>query len=314
LAFTAAPLFHHAGEPCRFAPQEEEMSKAPRFVKTAALYLLAGGIAGLFLAVPPALAEDQAAKAVLTAADCVKCHQKEPQEIAANGAAHKTQIGCQDCHAGHRPSVANNIPECSNCHSGEAHYQIKGCVSCHNPHSPLDIALKGELKEVCLTCHADQGKELVASPSKHAEVSCNFCHADKHGNIPVCTDCHQPHSDKMTQADCKSCHQAHMPLTLTYGASVPSTQCAACHGQAFGLLQASPTKHRDIACVTCHADKHKTVPQCSDCHGLPHAEGMHQRFPKCGECHNIAHDLNNFPAKQEGKGAKEGKTKPGAKK
>jgi predicted CXXCH cytochrome family protein len=229
--------------------------------------------------------------------------------------AHQTQINCRDCHAGHRPMVASNIPECSNCHSGTPHFDLKGCKSCHNPHAPKDISLKGELKDVCLTCHAAQGKELVAGPSKHAQVACNFCHADKHGFVPQCVDCHQPHSTSMTQADCKSCHQAHMPLALTYGAEVQSAMCAACHGQAFNLLQASPAKHREIACVTCHANKHKTVPKCSDCHGLPHAEGMHKRFPQCGECHNIAHDLNNWPAKQDGKGAKAAPAKAtGAKK
>jgi predicted CXXCH cytochrome family protein len=292
------------------------MINVTRFSKFAPLQLLLCSAAFL-LATAMAAPAEEAAKAVLTAADCVKCHQKEPQQIAANGAAHKTEIDCQACHTGHRPAVANNIPECSNCHSGTAHFQVKDCKSCHNPHSPLDITLKGEHKEVCLTCHADQGKELVASPSKHAKLACNFCHADKHGNVPDCTKCHKPHSDKITQADCKSCHQAHMPLALTYGDKVPSNQCAACHGQAFNLLQASPTKHREVACVTCHANKHKTVPQCNDCHGLPHAEGIHKRFPKCGECHNIAHDLNNFPAKQGAKAAPAkaapAKTVPGAK-
>jgi len=33
---------------------------------------------------------------------------------------------------------------------------------------------------------------------------------------------------------------------------------------------------------------------------------MHKRFPKCGDCHNTAHDLNNWPAKQD-------KAQPGAK-
>jgi len=285
------------------------MSKTTGFLKSAALHLLICATVCLLAGAAPAYAQS-AAKAELSPADCSKCHQKEPQEIAAKGAAHQSQINCRDCHTGHRPMVANNIPECSVCHSGTAHYQVKDCKSCHNPHAPLDISLKGEHKEVCLSCHADQGKELVASPSKHAQVSCNFCHADKHGAIPACTECHQPHSDKMTQADCKSCHQAHMPMLLTYNDKVPSLQCAACHNQAFTLLQANPTKHRDLACVTCHASKHKTVPQCNDCHGFPHAEGMHKRFPKCAECHNIAHDLNNFPAKQEVKGAKPAPAKP----
>jgi predicted CXXCH cytochrome family protein len=272
------------------------MSKTHGFLQTFTWPIVCA-VVMLLVTTAPVSAQESAAKAELSAADCVKCHQKEPQEIAARGMAHQTQINCRDCHAGHRPMVANNIPECSNCHSGTPHFELQGCKSCHNPHAPKDISLKGELKDVCLTCHAAQGKELVASPSKHAQVACNFCHADKHGYVPQCLDCHQPHSAKMTQADCKTCHQAHMPLALTYGPEVQSVMCAACHGQAFNLLQASQAKHREIACVTCHANKHKTVPQCSDCHGLPHAEGMHKRFPQCGECHNIAHDLNNWPAK-----------------
>jgi len=251
--------------------------------------------------VPAGWAQEAAPKAVLADGDCVKCHEKEPAQIAAKGMAHKTEITCIACHEGHRPKVANNIPECSNCHSGSSHFKIEGCKSCHNPHSPLDISLKGELKSVCLTCHEAQGKELAANPSKHAEVACNFCHADKHGVIPECVQCHTPHSKNMTQADCKACHQAHQPLLLTYGSQTPSLQCAACHQVAYDLLMASETKHRNVSCVTCHADKHKTIPQCSDCHGMPHAAGMHQKFPKCGDCHNIAHDLNSW------------KTAPGAK-
>jgi predicted CXXCH cytochrome family protein len=248
------------------------------------------------------------AGAALTTADCQKCHDRQPQEIEAKGAAHKTAIDCLACHESHRPKVAKNIPECSNCHSGTPHYEIKGCQTCHNPHSPLEITLKGELKAVCLTCHEGPGKDLAANPSKHTEVACNFCHADKHGVIPDCISCHEPHSKQMTQADCKTCHQAHKPLALTYGTTVPSVQCAACHDQAFALLNASQTKHRDLACVACHADKHKMVPQCADCHGQPHAAGMHQKFPQCGDCHNIAHDLNNW-AGQGGAKAPQG-TKP----
>jgi hypothetical protein len=163
---------------------------------------------------------------------------------------------------------------------------------------PLEIVLKGELKAVCLTCHESQGQELTVNPSKHADVACNFCHAEKHGVIPDCTKCHKPHSADMTQADCGTCHKAHKPLELAYGPKVPSLQCAACHDEAYGQLAASKAKHQTLACVYCHANKHKTVPQCSDCHGTPHAPGMHKRFPKCGECHNIAHDLNNWAEKK----------------
>lgn len=232
--------------------------------------------------------------------DCVKCHDVQPAQIEANGSKHKTEIDCQACHEGHRPKSANNIPECSNCHSGKSHYEIKGCTSCHNPHQPLLVTLSGQQKDVCLTCHAGPGKEMAASPSKHATFACNFCHANKHGMIPNCVDCHKPHSATMTQADCATCHKAHKPKELLYGASTASTMCAACHGNVMTQLTASQAKHSQLACVTCHANKHKTVPNCSDCHGLPHGS-MHDKFPKCGACHNIAHDLNNWPKEDKSK-------------
>lgn len=289
------------------------MNNANRLMTFAPLNLLFCS-AVLVLATAMFALAQSAAKPELTAADCVKCHQKEAQEIDAKGASHKTKVDCRECHAGHRPKVANNIPECNDCHSGSAHYKVQGCKLCHNPHAPLDIDFKGEIREACLTCHVEPGEELAANPSKHAKLACNFCHADKHGNIPACTDCHEPHSAKMTAAECGSCHQAHMPLAVTFSNKTLSLQCAACHDQAFNLLQASPAKHRELACVACHAGKHKSVPACNDCHGFPHAAGMHKLFPKCGGCHNIAHDLNNWPAKKETKGNKGTKSQPGTKK
>lgn len=232
---------------------------------------------------------------VLTAADCVKCHAQQPAEIDSNGAAHKTEIDCQACHEGHRPSIANNIPECSMCHDGTSHYEVPECMGCHNPHQPLDIALEGEIKAVCETCHTGPGEQMVASPSMHAELACNFCHADTHGNIPDCVACHSPHSETMVQNDCAACHQAHKPLELTYGDDTGSALCASCHDTAYAQLAASKTKHNQVACVTCHVDQHKTVPLCSDCHGEPHAAAMHAKFPKCGDCHSTAHNLNNWP-------------------
>jgi hypothetical protein len=83
-----------------------------------------------------------------------------------------------------------------------------------------------------------------------------------------------------------------MPATVTYGAETANAHCAACHQTANQLLMASPYKHKDVACVTCHTERHKMVPACTDCHGTPHAGGIHEKFPNCGDCHSIAHDLN----------------------
>lgn len=233
-----------------------------------------------------------AEQAVLTVSDCVKCHNEQPAQIDANGASHKTEIDCQACHEGHRPSVQNNIPSCSNCHEGSEHYKVENCLGCHNPHQPLKVSITGEQKTVCVSCHAGPEKTMVASPSQHATFACNFCHADTHGNIPECVSCHSPHSESMTQANCSTCHQAHKPLDVSYPDSTASLLCAACHDTVAATLAASKAKHSQVSCATCHADKHMTIPACSDCHGQPHPKSMHERFPKCGECHNIAHDLN----------------------
>ena len=254
---------------------------------------LALGLFGTLLLNVPAQAN------VLAVSDCAKCHDQQPAEIEANGASHKTEIDCQACHEGHRPKVENNIPDCSNCHEGADHYAVGGCMGCHNPHQPLAVNLEGEHKKVCLTCHAGPGQEMASSPSKHETFACNFCHAEKHGVIPACTECHSPHSESMTAQNCATCHQAHKPLELTYPDNTASALCASCHNTAYSMLTASKAKHSQVACVTCHADKHKTVPQCADCHGEPHASGIHARFPKCGECHSIAHDLNNWSSKKK---------------
>ena len=68
--------------------------------------------------------------------------------------------------------------------------------------------------------------------------------------------------------------------------------CYACHTEVKALKEGS--KHAKLACAFCHKEKHKTVPKCQDCHGVPHPAGMMVKFGKCGECHGIAHDINNF--------------------
>lgn len=226
--------------------------------------------------------------------DCIKCHAVEPKQIAEAGAAHQTAINCLDCHIQHRPVSPSNIPVCADCHAGTEHYALTSCNGCHNPHQPLKVTLTGELKAECLTCHAQQGTEMTAKPSMHSEVSCNFCHADTHGNTPECMTCHASHSPQMVENDCSVCHAAHQPTLLEYPATTANQLCAACHGTAFDQLQATATKHSSTTCVDCHANQHATIASCTDCHGEPHAAGIHGKFPRCGDCHNTAHDLNNL--------------------
>lgn len=228
----------------------------------------------------------------LTADDCAKCHDAAPKAIEENGMAHKTSVTCTDCHVGHPPKDLDIIPQCSMCHSGESHFELEGCLNCHtNPHTPLEITLGDEVTDPCLTCHTDQIEQLRNNPSMHTEQFCTTCHT-VHGEIPDCTTCHDPHSAQMVQSDCVTCHQAHMPLQVTYPDDIDSKMCAACHDVAYNLLISNPAKHSELACAYCHKEKHKMIPKCQDCHGVPHPDAMMQKFTTCGECHNIAHDLN----------------------
>jgi hypothetical protein len=249
----------------------------------------------------------------LTNADCAKCHVKAPADVEAKGMAHKTKVTCQDCHQGHPPTVKKIIPLCGQCHEGKPHYKLGGCLQCHkNPHQPKEIVFGRDVTDPCVSCHTPQIAQLKSSPSKHSKLACSFCH-DVHGKIPQCTQCHKAHSADQVPGDCKKCHKAHMPKAVTYAGDMPSKQCAACHAKAFNLLAASKAKHKSLLCVTCHQDKHKMVPKCQDCHGVPHAAGMMSKFPKCSDCHGIAHDLNNFQ-KAPAAAPAEAVKKPAAKK
>lgn len=227
----------------------------------------------------------------LTDGHCVHCHPVQPSTIAAKGAKHRTEVGCQDCHVEHPPAGTGAVPECSMCHSGESHYDLEACGSCHtDTHAPLDIKLEGDLVAPCLTCHGQQGQEVQAHPSAHTDLACNECHS-AHRLIPECMECHEKHTQDMDFEACKTCHPVHMPLVVSYPDTTPSHYCGACHGEAVSLLQANTTKHHDLACVYCHKQKHKNVPPCQACHGEPHPARMLQKFPKCGDCHSTAHDL-----------------------
>lgn len=223
---------------------------------------------------------------------CIICHQGPATAIDTDGGKHKTKVTCLDCHDGHPPRVRDNIPECSNCHEGTPHFELQQCRDCHtNPHTPLNIILADDLTAPCLTCHTAQITQLRDNPSRHTVLACTACHRSKHGQIPDCMDCHTPHSQEMTMNDCTSCHPVHMPLVISYAEDTPSRSCAACHEDVYNKLSANTAKHSQLQCAKCHRAKHKTIPKCQDCHGLPHPAALMAKFPVCLDCHGSPHNL-----------------------
>jgi hypothetical protein len=253
------------------------------------------GISALLLSPAIASAAD-AASAELANADCAKCHAKPPADLEKDGGKHKG-VGCTGCHVGHPPEVKDNIPKCSMCHGGKPHFELKGCLGCHkNPHTPLKISFGANVTEPCLTCHTEQIKQLREHKSKHSALGCSTCH-NVHGKIPQCLQCHKPHAADMPTTECLKCHKPHMPTVVTYASDVPSKDCGACHKLVYDTLTASNAKHKTFACAFCHQAKHKMVPKCTDCHGVPHPAGIMAKFPQCEQCHYSPHDLNHWPEK-----------------
>jgi hypothetical protein len=226
---------------------------------------------------------------------CADCHAGPANDIMAAGGRHRN-VPCVACHLGRHGTATQRLQECSRCHrkAKGAHFRLDKCRGCHrNPHTPLNISF-GDIKGVCVNCHAEQVSQLRDNKSKHTALACSTCH-DVHRKVPQCTRCHKPHSPEMAVSECKKCHKAHMPKVVTYADDIPSRDCAACHEKAFDLLAAGRTRHEALACAFCHRQRHRMVPDCRGCHGSPHPEGIMAKFPECGDCHKIAHDLNNWP-------------------
>ena len=258
------------------------------------IFLVKGCCLILFLIVlrSGSFASDQP-QPVLQQEDCVKCHWFKVKTVNEAGSKHATEIGCLDCHPQHPPKGENTIVPCVLCHTGQAHFEIGDCLHCHtDPHKPL-ASLRDTLKAArreCLSCHTEVGQQMSAAPSRHAELYCTSCH-DRHGFIPGCLDCHEPHLTSQTVPDCLRCHPAHRPLQIVPAGYVPASFCQVCHKKEANDLAGTKTNHGAINCVYCHKGEHPSIPKCQDCHGLPHSTSVHSQYRDCLDCHGDAHDL-----------------------
>jgi predicted CXXCH cytochrome family protein len=139
-------------------------------------------------------------------AACNTCHPTVVQEIDTHKSAH-AGFSCSFCHEKHRYR-----PDCLDCHDPHAEgQQFENCVTCHQAHQPLTLAFTRQVENTdCGACHGDVRSTLEGGETKHAEFLCVFCHADKHGFVPACQNCHDtPHSEKLL-SKFKSCNDCHI--------------------------------------------------------------------------------------------------------
>ncbi|MBE2888102.1 cytochrome C [Geobacter anodireducens] len=238
----------------------------------------------------------------LTVTQCGQCHPSAFQDIKKDGGRHT--FTCQGCHKSfHSFNPRKNnwdeiMPKCADCHSTPSvpHVQVfTQCSECHtNPHSIARLPMTKKLTDSCAVCHAGPPAELKQYPSKHTSLACAACHTG-HGVIPSCNMCHKPHYEGQEFKTCASeCHPVHKPKQVTYAKDVGARTCGACHGKVYAAWTGTPSRHGTVNCAVCHS-RHGYIPQCGECHGLPHSKQLHDRFPKCLTCHQDAH---NPPVRQ----------------
>jgi hypothetical protein len=245
--------------------------------------------------IPPAPELYAAEPQPLTVNQCGQCHPGIFKNLKSDGARHR--FDCQRCHTtfhAYNPKKGGweaLMPKCASCHAEPHGTTFTDCASCHaNPHTPKKVVMEKRLTSACGECHVSPKEQLAKFPSKHSKLACQFCHTT-HGFKPTCFNCHKPHHQGQEQSTCASCHSVHKPLQVTYDEKAPAVTCGSCHTRVFSTWQKTPSKHGKVNCATCHQSRHRFVPQCTDCHGLPHKKEIHDHFPKCLACHLDVHDL-----------------------
>lgn len=256
--------------------------------------LAAGKKAIATVAIPPAPELYAVEPQPLAVSQCGQCHTSQFRAIRSDGARHR--FDCQKCHSTFHAFNPKKggwdalMPKCSGCHEQPHGPAVTDCLGCHaNPHAPRKVAMDARLINACPTCHAGPKEQLVQFPSKHSTLGCQRCHT-AHGFKPTCFTCHKPHTADQTAAGCTTCHQVHKPKQVTWGTDAAPAVCGSCHARVYGKWSTSPSRHGKLSCVTCHKDRHRFVPKCTDCHKGIHPQGILQHYPNCLTCHLDVHN------------------------
>ncbi|UCD24441.1 MAG: cytochrome c3 family protein [Gemmatimonadota bacterium] len=252
---------------------------------------------------------------------------------------------CQDCHGIHdvlpdsdlrAPTRTMNIPFLC----GECHREGSPVSRTHDIHQDsilqnYSLSIHGEglfrqgltVTAVCTSCHTSHQilPHTDTASSIHRNnigATCEQCHAqieqvhrqviegrlwrEQPDVIPVCVDCHQPHTIR----------------GVLYEAGAANQDCFRCHGDPdlVGVAQGdtvslyvneeaySVSEHAGTACAQCHTDVTSSLRRpcetatsevdCAVCHAeavLAHNTGIHGRLaaegdpdaPTCMDCHSV---------------------------
>ena len=234
----------------------------------------------------------------MTVLECGRCHPGQYGSLREVGGRHR--FDCRDCHElfhAYNPrknNFAELMPDCGMCHSQPHGPKQTGCLGCHqDPHAPRTKLSMEKLAGNCGDCHTGPAAQLRDFPSAHTEQACQDCHSERHGRIPACSECHDPHFPEQAPATCRECHPVHKPLQIAFSSDVQAGACEGCHDEVTANWRNTRSRHGQVNCTDCHT-RHGYLPSCTDCHEVPHSQQMLQRFTDCLGCHL---DPHNMPVK-----------------
>jgi len=283
-------------------------------------------------------------KSMHSGTDCKDCHENyNPEEIPHS--KNKVKVSCNTCHdkvkslensvhkgndcAGcHNPHNQSSVKEmkanqpamCLKCHTNKnikdfttsTHAKKNiGCEGCHKSGHDVRKISKGEVSQVCGTCHSTHQTDF--NNSIHQTVMKNG-----NKNAPTCIDCHGSHniiSSKLS-IESKSCLKCHLDEKLFPGEEKGSAKFVARYKTSIHSSIQKDGKQA-AGCVDCHGDhqiestsdpskstvKAKMMETCGKCHakeiehynnsshGQAYKNG-NKEAPTCFQCHG-EHSINS---------------------
>jgi predicted CXXCH cytochrome family protein len=171
------------------------------------------------------------------------------------------------------------------------------CDHCHEAHESNEKRLlKGKMKDVCLVCHAEFGRQMKEAAVVHAPVqldTCNSCHMPhatdnkfllKKPLPDLCIGCHVKIANKHNDSKVK-----HKPLVQTLG-------CSGCHSSHFAPAKGLIPGDEKTMCLNCHGgDTQGTMPLKNMTKEMAGKKFLHGPIQKnrCAPCHD-PHGSNNY--------------------
>lgn len=180
---------------------------------------------------------------------CVDCHDPKDADLQK---AHQNQpfgaANCLQCHDPHQSDAPKLMAKFTHPPFAE-----KSCEICHAPAKDGKVVLtQATPKDLCLTCHDDQGKKIDTAKVPHPGAQASDCldchnpHASSQPGLPktdavsICLGCHSDIDDlhkKSTlhqpvfEQGCATCHEPHgSDNTHLLRTAATNQLCLECHG------------------------------------------------------------------------------------